>query len=70
MAALPKTHILPVEYLALDRQAETRSEYIDGEMIAMSGASMRHNMITSNIPAGSLLGLQLYSQHHIGKLED
>lgn len=49
MAALPKTHILPVEYLALDRQAETRSEYIDGEMIAMSGASMRHNMITSNI---------------------
>lgn len=49
MAALPKTGILPAEYLALDRQAGTRSEYIDGEMVAMSGASMRHNMITSNI---------------------
>ena len=49
MAALPKTGILPAEYLALDRQAETRSEYIDGEMVAMSDASRWHNLITGNV---------------------
>ena len=49
MAALPKTGILPAEYLTLDRQAETRSEYIDGEMVAMSDASRWHNLITGNV---------------------
>ena len=37
------------EYLALERRAETRSEYVDGEMFTMAGASRRHNLIVTNI---------------------
>jgi Uma2 family endonuclease len=46
--------LTPEEYLVLERKAipdaETvRSEYLDGEIIAMSGASFAHNLITGNI---------------------
>jgi Uma2 family endonuclease len=41
--------ITPEEYLAIERRAETRSEYLDGEMFAMSGASFRHNVIAGNL---------------------
>lgn len=37
------------EYLRLERQAETKSEYLDGQMIAMTGASRRHNLIVVNL---------------------
>ena len=33
------------EYLALDRAAEVRSEFLDGEMVAMSGGSLRHSRL-------------------------
>ncbi len=53
MSALPKTSITPEEYLAAERAAETKSEYIDGEVYAMSGASREHTTIAFNI-AGEL----------------
>lgn len=53
MAAQPKVKYTPDEYLALERQAEYRSEYVDGEIFAMAGASGRHNRICLNI-AGAL----------------
>lgn len=40
--------ISPEEYLALERQAETRSEYLAGEIFAMAGASRTHNLIITN----------------------
>ena len=33
------------EYLALERQAEYKSEYIDGQIVAMSGGTKRHSRI-------------------------
>jgi len=39
----------PQEYLALERQAETRSEYFGGEMFAMSVKSFQHNIIKNNL---------------------
>ncbi len=51
MAALPKVRISPEEYLALDRAAEIRSEYIDGDMVAMAGGSEDHNLIAFNLAA-------------------
>jgi Uma2 family endonuclease len=39
------------EYLALDRAAEYRSEFLDGEIIAMSGGSMRHSGLKVNLVA-------------------
>jgi Uma2 family endonuclease len=50
MTSQPKTtYLTPEEYLAIERQNEYKSEYIDGEMVAMTGASRRHNIIAVNI---------------------
>ncbi len=39
----------PEEYLELEIQCETRNEYINGEIIPMSGATPNHNRITRNL---------------------
>ena len=57
MSSHPKTFLAEEEYLAIERRAEFRSEYYAGEMLAMSGASRRHNRIVSNLVI--TLGLQL-----------
>jgi Uma2 family endonuclease len=49
MSTQSRTRVTPEEYLALDRQAETRNEYLDGEMFLMSGATKEHTQITRNI---------------------
>jgi len=46
------TKITEEQYLAMDRAAEFRSEFLDGEIIAMSGGSMRHARLQQNISAG------------------
>ena len=49
MATQPATRKLSEEeYLELDRANDYRSEYINGEMIAMAGGSPRHSVITVN----------------------
>ena len=45
----PKVRITPQEYLELERKAEIKSEYVDGEMFAMSGATREHTLIVTNI---------------------
>jgi Uma2 family endonuclease len=37
------------EYIALDRAAQTKSEFFDGVMYAMSGGSPRHNLVATNL---------------------
>jgi Uma2 family endonuclease len=49
MDAQSKPHLTPEEYLAVERHAEIRSEYLDGEMFAMTGGSLQHNLIVSNL---------------------
>jgi Uma2 family endonuclease len=49
VASSPITKVTAEEYLALDRAAEFRSEFIDGEIIAMSGGSMRHSGVKINL---------------------
>jgi Uma2 family endonuclease len=44
-----KSYVNPNEYLRLERQAEYKSEYLNGEIFAMTGASRKHNLITTNI---------------------
>lgn len=51
MASLPNYYLSPEEYLAIERRAEYKSEYLDGVMYAMSGASERHNLIVGNLVA-------------------
>ena len=45
------------EYLELERQAEYKSEFIDGEIFALAGASEPHNLIATNLTIA--LGSQL-----------
>jgi Uma2 family endonuclease len=49
MPIQPTARITPEEYLARERQAETKSEYFDGEIFAMSGASPAHVLIVTNV---------------------
>ena len=42
-------YISPDEYLEMERASEKRHEYHDGQIFAMSGASLRHNRIERNI---------------------
>lgn len=39
------------EYLALERAAEFKSEFFDGEMYAMAGGSPMHSLIATNLAA-------------------
>jgi Uma2 family endonuclease len=47
--ALKKTFITPEEYLARERAAEYKSEYLNGEIFAMAGAKEPHNLVAGNI---------------------
>ena len=51
-----QTYLTPEEYIASERKATLKSEYLSGEIIAMSGASNAHNLITMNTTT------QLYNQ--------
>ena len=49
MSSQPKTFFTPEEYLQLERKAEFKSEYFQGEIFAMSGASRRRILIVTNL---------------------
>lgn len=49
MSSLPSYYLSPEEYLAIERRAEYKSEYVDGVMYAMAGGSERHNLIAGNL---------------------
>ena len=51
MASNPVPYLSEEEYLALDRAAEFRSEYHDGQMFAMAGGTDSHSTIGVNIAA-------------------
>lgn len=51
MNALPTPYLTPGQYLEIERQAETRNEYFDGEMFAMSGGSRAHSRLSVNVTA-------------------
>ena len=60
MATAPRPRYTPEEYLELERAAEYKSEYIDGEIYALAGGSRAHTTITWNI--GGELRTQLRDQ--------
>jgi Uma2 family endonuclease len=60
MSTQPKTFVTPEEYLELERKAEHKSEYYNGEIFAMSGVTLRHDAIAVQL-------LLLIGQHLRGK---
>jgi Uma2 family endonuclease len=49
MIAHQQTYITGAAYLAAERQAVDKSEYFQGEIYIMAGASRNHNRITENL---------------------
>lgn len=49
MPSQPKPYTTPEQYLALERTAASKSEYLRGEVFAMAGASPTHVLIVANI---------------------
>jgi len=60
MSTQPKTFLTPEQYLEIERKAEYKSEYYDGEMFSMAGARATHNLIAANLIA------QLHAQLRYG----
>ena len=57
MATLPTSPLTEEQYLALEREAEFRSEFHNGQMFAKAGGSFNHSVLSSRI--GSLLDRQV-----------
>ena len=68
MSQLAEQFITAADYLALERQAETKSEYLNGRIYAMSGASRSHNRITFNL--ARRIGNQLGGRRCEGYVND
>ncbi len=49
MSSAPQKRYTPAEYLVLERAAEYRSQYFNGEIFAMAGASREHCRVSSNL---------------------
>ena len=49
MSTQSKTLLTPEEYLEIERKAQYKSEYYDGEMYAMAGATLEHNLLVTNL---------------------
>jgi Uma2 family endonuclease len=55
-----QTILTPEEYIASERKATLKSEYLNGEILAMSGASLAHTRITLDI--ATELNIQIRGQ--------
>ncbi len=47
-----QTLLTPKQYIVAERKATLKIEYLSGEIVAMSGASNEHNLITVNTVNG------------------
>ena len=47
MSTMPRRFLTPEQYLEIDRAAEVKSEYYNGEMFAMAGGSWTHSVLAS-----------------------
>lgn len=48
-AAAAQLHLTPREYLAIERVADTKHELVNGQLLAMAGASPAHNQVSFNL---------------------
>lgn len=49
MLSPDSSRLTVAEYLERERRSESKSEFLDGEIFAMTGASRPHNLISANI---------------------
>ncbi len=51
MVSLPITPLTEEQYLSIERHAETKSEFHDGQMFAMTGGSFNHSVLGGSMVA-------------------
>lgn len=49
MSTAPTPKLTPAQYLALERKAAFKSEYLKGELFAMAGANYEHTRVNDNL---------------------
>src|SRR4051812_47195317 len=49
MAAPALKYVSVEEYLQLEEAAEEKHEYVEGDIVAMAGATREHNQVVSNL---------------------
>jgi len=52
MVAAPKERFTIEEFIDFDKNSEERWEYFDGVVVSMSGGTIVHNWIATNLIAG------------------
>ncbi len=57
MVAADGTVFTESEYLALESVAETRHEFVAGQILGMAGAELEHNQLCTNITTALVAGL-------------
>ena len=57
MASMPMSPLTEEQYLHLECEAETKSEFHDGQMFAMAGGSLNHSLLATRM--GTLLDRQM-----------
>jgi Uma2 family endonuclease len=68
MSSVPQRRDSEADYLVVERGLETKHEFYQGEMFAMSGASRDHNQISFNLAL--CLGSQLRDRPCTGYIAD
>lgn len=58
MSTHPKAFLSPEEYIEIERHAEIRSEYYQGETFAIAGASEAHSILADNLVVAFRLKLR------------
>jgi Uma2 family endonuclease len=58
MSAMPVPRLTPEQYLEIERAAEFKSEYYDGQMFAMSGGLLPHAMIGAKLCSALVVALR------------
>ena len=67
MQLIAKQYYTPEEYLELEATTDYKSEYIDGQIIAMAGASINYNRITGNFSAALNLAFKQQDKYEVVK---
>jgi len=58
MSAIPVPRLTPQQYLEIERAADFKSEYFDGEMFAMSGGFLPHALISAALVTALTVALR------------
>ncbi len=61
LAQKKPSFVTPQEYLTLEREAEFRHEYLNGEIFEMAGGTKRHSLISTNL--ARLIGNQILDRN-------